>query len=451
LREIGSPEATPLLLDELGRGRLPEEPLVDALGAMLRAGDKRPMVTLVALLGAPSATLRRHAAEALRGSVDARAISALASATADSARDVRVIALGELGRLGAKEALPELTRALGSSDEETAAAAARALGQLGDRRAIDPLVAALGRSERRVRREAADALARVADSAATATLLRVVRTAAPDRRAAAIVALGGVVRRRPDGAARELLLGYAEASDAAAALAALDALGAMGDKAAVARRVRIVEARGDADLRDRALAALGDIDGDEAAHTLVSIVAGDGEPRLRAEAAWALGKTRRATDAATSALTGALRASSPPVRANAAAALYRLGRAPSELMRLVDDRDPAARGNAALALGRTPKARAALQRLADRDDDRHVRAAAKRALTATAAPSSAGDWIALDVVDFDGAPLGDAGYRLVLPDGLQKAGTTDERGVIREESVPSGGCTLVLDEAAPPR
>ncbi|MGZ3408223.1 MAG: HEAT repeat domain-containing protein, partial [Polyangia bacterium] len=55
LREIGSPEATPLLLDELGRGRLPEEPLVDALGAMLRAGDKRPMVTLVALLGAPSA------------------------------------------------------------------------------------------------------------------------------------------------------------------------------------------------------------------------------------------------------------------------------------------------------------------------------------------------------------------------------------------------------------
>ena len=451
LREIGSPDATPVLLDELGRGRLPEEPLVDALGAMLRAGDKRPLVPLVALLAAASGSLRRHAAEALRGSVDARAISALAAATVDSEREVRVIALGELGRLGAKEALPELSRALGSSDDETAAAAARALGQLGDRRAVEPLVAALGRGERRVRREAADALARVADSAAAPTLMRAVRTAAPDRRATAIVALGGVVRRRPDGTARELLLGFAEGNDTAAALAALDALGAMGDKAAVGRLVHIVESRGDADLRERALAALGDIDGDEAARTLVSMVAGDGEPRLRAEAAWALGKIHRATDAATSALTSALRASAPAVRANAAAALYRLGRAPTELMRLVDDRDAAARGNAALALGRTAKARAALQRLADRDDDRHVRAAAKRALLATAAPSSAGDWIALDVVDFDGAPLGDAGYRLILPDGLQKAGVTDERGVIREESVPSGGCALVLDEAAPSR
>ena len=195
LREIGNPEATAILLDELGRGRLPEEPIVDALGAIMRAPgnkEKRPMVTLVALLGSPSGSVRRHAAEALRGTVDARAISALAAATADEERDVRVAVIGELGRLGAKEALPELERALAGSDEETATAAARALGQLGDRRAVDPLVGALGRSERRVRREAADALARVADGSAAATLLRAVKTAAPDRRAAALVALGGV-------------------------------------------------------------------------------------------------------------------------------------------------------------------------------------------------------------------------------------------------------------------
>ena len=160
---------------------------------------------------------------------------------------------------------------------------------------------------------------------------------------------------------------------------------------------------------------------------------------------------RKPSDAAVAALTQALAATAPSVRANAAAALYRIGRAPGELMRLLDDRDAAVRGNAALALARTPKARAAIGRLADRDDDRHARAAAKRALAITAAPSPAADWIALDVVDFDGAPLGDAGYRLVLPDGLQRAGVTDERGVIREESVPSGACTLVLDEAAPPR
>jgi len=459
LREIGGKEAaalaTPVLLDELGRGRMPEEPIVDALGAMLRAPgqhDPRLMVTLVSLLGAPSGSVRRHAAEALRGSVDARAISALAAAVGDEEREVRIAAIGELGRLGAQKARPELERALAGSDEETASAAARALGQLGDRAAVEPLIAALGRSERHVRREAADALARIGDSSALPSLLRAVRTAAPDRRATAIVALGGVVRHRPDATARELLLGYAEGNDAAAALAALDALGAMGDRAAVPRLSRIVGSRFDDDVRQRALAALGDIGGDEAMHTLVTMLAGDfGDPRVRAEAAWALGKQRRPSDAALAALTEALRASPPPVRANAAAALYRLGRAPDALVRLLDDRDAAVRGNAALALARTPKARAALQRLADRDDDRYTRAAAKRALAATAPPSPAGDWIALDVVDFDGSPLGDAGYRLVLPDGLMRTGVTDERGVVREEAVPSGACTLVLDEAGPSR
>ena len=139
------------------------------------------------------------------------------------------------------------------------------------------------------------------------------------------------------------------------------------------------------------------------------------------------------------------------MRANAAAALYRIGRAPGELMRLLDDRDAAVRGNAALALARTPKARAR-HRAARRSRRRPSRARRRQAGARDhrrALPAA--DWIALDVVDFDGAPLGDAGYRLVLPDGLQRAGVTDERGVIREESVPSGACTLVLDEAAPPR
>ncbi len=379
-----SRDATPALLDELDRGRIPEEALVDALGAMLRAGDSRPMVALVARLGSPSGAVRRHAAEALRGRVDARAVSVLATATVDEEREVRLIAIGELGRLGAREALPELERALGSGDEATAAAAGHALGEVGDRRALEPLIAALGRPERRVRREAADALLRVADGSATPSLLRAVRTAAPDRRATAIAALGGVVRRRPDATARELLLAYAEGHDTASALAALDALGAMGDQAAVARLVRLVDSRFDDDVRRRALAALGDIGdigGDDATRTLISMLAGDsGDPGVRAEAAWALGKQRHAGNATVAALTVALRAAAPSVRANAAAALYRLGRAPADLLRLLDDRDPAVRGNAALALAHTPKARVALQRLAERDDDRTAQAAARRAL-----------------------------------------------------------------------
>jgi HEAT repeat protein len=291
----------------------------------------------------------------------------------------------------------------------------------------------------------------MADPAAAPLLLRAVRTSAPDRRAGAIVALGGVLRKKPDATARELLLEYAEGGEAAAALAALDALAAIADNGAVARLVRIIDGRADTGLRQRALAALGSFDSDDATRALVSVLGADVDPRLRAEAAWSMGKRPRAAATAAPALTAALKLSAPAVRANAAGALYRLGRAPDELVRLLDDREPAARANAALALARNPAARRAIARLAERDEDRFTRAAAQRAQKGAAPPSSANDWITLDVVDFDGAPLGDARYRLAFPDGAVKSGVTDERGIIAEERVPTGACTLALDEAAASR
>lgn len=450
LRQIGDTRATPALLDELGRGRIGEEPIVDALGAMLHAGDKRPLVELVARLGSSSPSLRRHAALALQGVVDTRATAALTAAASDTEAPVRLMAIGELGRLGARDALATLARVLASGDDETAAAAAHALGQLDDWRATAPLVAALGRPERRVRREAADALAHLGDASVAPAIMRAVRSSAPDCRAGAIVALGGVLRHHSDSSARELLLGYAEGSDAAAALAAIDALGAMGDATAAPRLVHLVDGRADTGLRQRALAALGNLDSDDATRTLAAILAADVDPRLRAEAAWALGKRARAAATTTPLLTAALQSPTPAVRANAAAALYRLQRAPGLLTRLIDDRDPAVRGNAALALAHTPAAHAALARLAAEDDDRLTRAAAKSALQAHS-PVTGNDWIALDVVDFDGSPLSDARYRLALPDGLVKVGVTDERGVVTEEALPTGGCALVLDEAAAAR
>jgi HEAT repeat protein len=374
----------------------------------------------------------------------------LTAAASDPEAPVRLMAIGELGRLGARDALTTMARALASGDEETAAAAAHALGLVDYRRATAPLVAALGRPERHVRREAADALAHLGDPSVAPAIMRAVRSSAPDRRAGAIVALGGVLRHHSDNSARELLLGYAEGSDAAAALAAIDALAAMGDAAAAPRLVHLVDGRADTGLRQRALAALGDLDSDDGTRTLAAILAADVDPRLRAEAAWALGKHPRAAATTTPLLTTALQSPAPAVRANAAAALYRLQRAPTGLMRLIDDRDPAVRGNAALALAHTPAAHAAIARLADNDDDRLTRAAAKSALQ-TRAPATGHDWIALDVVDFDGTPLGDARYRLALPDGLVKAGVTDERGVVAEETLPTGGCALVLDEAAAAR
>lgn len=157
-----------------------------------------------------------------------------------------------------------------------------------------------------------------------------------------------------------------------------------------------------------------------------------------------LGKRARAADAAAvvPALERALASSSAPVRANAAAALYRLNQAPAALVRLLEDRDPAVRANAALAAARRADARATVEHLRAADDDPHVRATAARALAPALPSGGRAAWVAVHLVDFDGAPLADARYLLCLADGLCKAGVSDARGTAREESAPAGTWSL---------
>ena len=274
-----------------------------------------------------------------------------------------------------------------------------------------------------------------------------------DKRPEAIAALAGVLRGHPDPVARELLTGQAEGDDRDSALEAVDALAALHDPAAATRLERLLtraSSQADSGLRRRLVAALGELRASAA--PLLGRLEDDPDPKVRAEAAWALGKRADATSEP--ALTRALSSASAAVRANAAGALYRLGRAPAQLVRLADDRDPAARANAALALGwkPSPAARVVLERLRASDEDRHVRAAATLALARGSAPavSDRSDWIAIHLVDFDGAPLADARYYLVLPDGLLKAGFADARGTAREESVSIGTCEIELPDDLPP-
>ncbi|HUS63614.1 MAG TPA: HEAT repeat domain-containing protein [Kofleriaceae bacterium] len=484
LGELRDPRAARPLLEELGRGRVGRERVIDALAAIAREADRRApaaaagaersetVLSLVALLADPDTAVRRRAAEGLRGLCDGRAVAALAEAVADPDRAVRLAVLGELGRLGGKAvaALPALTRALERGDDETASAAARALAQLGpgaSSEAAVALVKALDRPEPRVRRDAADALARTPGAAreVPALLLRA-RSSPADRRPDAIAALAAALRRRPepprrspspvgaskgDPIARELLLGYVEGDDPAAALAAVDALAAIHDPEALARLQRLMPRAADAGLRRRLVAAVGELDGDPG--LLAARLDDDADPRVRAEAAWALGKVGRTPVAAGSPLGRALGSTAPGGRANAAAAVARLGRGAAVealLTRQLEDRDPAARANAALALAGRPAARAAIDRLKT-DDDPRVRAAASRALSGAAAgPRS--DWLVVHVVDFDAAPVPEARYQLLLPDGIVKVGHTDARGAVREESVPTGTCTVELaDDAVPIR
>jgi cellulose synthase operon protein C len=443
LGELGDARAAPTLLGELERGRVARERVVDALGQVAR-GSRELHAELAALLADKEVAVRRRAAHALQGVADERAASALADAAGDADREVRLVAIAELGRLKASRARPVLEHLLNSPDGETAAAAARALGDLGDKRSGSSLEAALSRSERRVRRDAADALGRVGDPSQVQAVMRRARLGGAER-AEAIAALGGLLRGRTDPVARELLLSHAEGSDSLFAVEGVDALGALHDPAAAARLARLLQKK-DGELRRHVARALGDLASDDAASALTACLADDPDLTVRAEAAWALGKLK--PDAArVTALEHALSSRSAEVRGNAAAALARLGRTPEALTPLLHDPDAPVRENAALAVARDPAHRAAaaarLKEMAAGDPDAYVRAAASRAL-AGKAPDARADWIALYLVDFDGAPLGGARYRLVLPDGLAKSGHADNRGIVREEGAPRGDCQIEI-------
>jgi hypothetical protein len=176
--------------------------------------------------------------------------------------------------------------------------------------------------------------------------------------------------------------------------------------------------RKEVELRRHLCRALGELASDDAEAALATRLADDPDEGVRAEAAWALGKTRGGA-AARAALERALFAPSAAVRGNAAAAFARLGHPPDALSRLLHDPDAA------------------------------VRADAERARAGGARPGH--DWIGLYVVDFDGAPLPGAHVRLHLPDGLIKLGETDAHGLVREESLPAGGCQLELVDEPPGR
>jgi HEAT repeat protein len=459
LGESGDARAIEPLLDELGRGRLPPPRVANALGQAARSRSSVPAPllarassTLAALLSDRDPLVRRAALKALSSLRDPRAASVLADAVGDPDKEVRAGAIAELGRLKAASALTVLLAALGKGPADTAPEVARALGELGDARASGALAAALEHSDERVRREAGDALARLGPAASRElpTLLRLARLLPTDRRAEAFVALGGVSRGRTDQTTRELCLSAAEREELPIALEAVSALAAMHDGAAAQRLARLVNGRDvDPALRRRATAALGDLGGAGVARALITLLDDDKDTWVRVEAAWALGKLR--DPSAEASLVRALGgANSASLRAAAAGALATLGRQPQSLARLLDDGDPATRANAALALGSAAKP--AIERLAANDPDRRVRAAAERALKPARAAGPDRDWIALHLVDFDGAPRGEVRYHLTLSDGRIKPGLADPRGRIREESLPSGTCMIdLLDEAPPAR
>jgi hypothetical protein len=53
-------------------------------------------------------------------------------------------------------------------------------------------------------------------------------------------------------------------------------------------------------------------------------------------------------------------------------------------------------------------------------------------------------WIAMLVVDRGGRPVRGLGYRITLPDGQVRHGSTDRDGAARVEGIPPGSCSFEL-------
>jgi hypothetical protein len=264
-----------------------------------------------------------------------------------------------------------------------------------------------------------------------------------------------------------VLLGSAQAGaepmskDAGDALDALDALSAIRDPGAGPRLLRLLSTR-DPLRRARATAAIGALLSVSPTAAMLDalsgVIAQDVDPRVVAEAAWALGElaATRGSALSTRAVAAARQAlgrkgdgpAEAAVRANALAALARLGAAELGDALWLTDPDPGVRANAALLIGALPNRslgmRARLRNLEVVDSDHRVRQSAAAALAGKTPTAGAlrTHWLSMYQVDYDRRPLAQTRYRLTLPDGLVRVGVTDHRGIARQELLPPGGCDV---------
>jgi HEAT repeat protein len=483
LRDLEDPRATPVLVAELGRGRLSRELVLEALG---RLGDSRALVPVLGLLGDKDAAVRLAAMRALRPLLGkgSRAADVLGDMLDDKDLEIRVLAAEYLGIMKAEVAVPRLVALAGRGDEiRLRSAAITALGDIGHKDATATLVRILENGPASLQMAAASSLIYIQDPRAVEPLIRLIGKAMPAVKVTAARALGGVLRDRKNGPARRLLEELAAESRVELSLAAIAGLGAMGDPASAGTLIALARG-GQLDRRRAAIEALGNLGNKGDHQALLEDQLRSTDDRIAGAAAWALGKLgassarpalvrsskRRgfATPINASAafallaepadgktLLDLLHHRSRLVRANAAAAAGRLALAaarPRLISLLARDASWLVRVGAARALSRIGGGKEALTKAAKHDTREEVRKAAEAALAGKFDIPARSDWREFYFVDPTSGdqPVEQEPYFIVGADGIVTALYTDARGQAVEERFPPGDAIIAsgLEEKA---
>jgi len=253
-----------------------------AIGALEKIGDARAVEPLAAALEDKDDHVRWKAMWVLGKMGDARAVEPLIAALEDKDYHVRWTAAEFLGNIGDARAVEPLIAALEDENNVVRLRAISALEKTGDARAVVPLIAALEDENKDVRQTAAEALAKIGKPAVE-PLAVALKDEDKDVRLRAISTLEKIGDTR----AVEPLIAALEDDDKDVRRTAISVLGKMGDARAVEPLIATLE---DKDVRLEAILALEKI-GDARAVEPLAAVLKDGDKDVRLTAIGALGKT----------------------------------------------------------------------------------------------------------------------------------------------------------------
>lgn len=490
LASIGDHRASKVLIAELGRQRIDDTSIVEALAT---CSDSSALIPLMKYFDkTKSDELKLRILTALEPLIDERATAPMIKKLSIDNVTLRTKIVRILGRLKAKKAVPKIIGFLDNENANLQAASLRALGLIGDpkaEKAIEPFLSSVNQT---IRLEAADAMGRVANPKNAARFMKRLEnetTWTAKTRAAYLRTIGTLLRREPNRVVLAKLGKWAGSQPHDLSLPAIEAIQAARSRDSATVLWNLLKDRNiSKEKKIKIVSILGDTYSKKFLPLLLEFLRND-DVMIASAAAWSLGKLGDVS--ALPHLVSAWKtAEHPALQINIAASVGRLEESQkpkgtkSLLWKMLSHSEPFVQLNATLALSRLYKGKRSekfFRSLTEVGKEaahnshlaQHVLgilqkhkapsiylAQAKRSVTTSHTAKRERkwrhlhekhkfDWIALELTNRHDAPESGGGFILVLGDGLSRAGFTDPMGRIREEGIPQGDCHIILPKSWP--